>query len=438
MGEELSVCKRFYLATLGFQPSNDAVVQKALHSLGSGSLLPKPDGRGSGTHCAIDRNKVRAHIESFSPSISHYRREHAPHMQYLPSDITIDGMHKVFLQKNPNMTCSYEVYRTEVKKMCISFTKLGHEECELCESFSLHSAEHTRDNLNQTCDVCIKWQTHIRKAGESRQEYRNDSATENCNSSHVMFSADLQKVIMLPRMESIKTVLFTRRIVAFNDSFVPLGYKTTEKPVAVLWHEAVAGRKKEDIVSAFHAFLLARRDAKSVTLWLDNCAGQNKNWTLFSYLVYIVNSDEISADEIRLKFFEPGHTFMSADSFHHQAEQSLKKAGKVYDFGDFAECVQNANKGKVVVKEMQMSNYFEWIDASSSYKLSRAVTRPYLSDMVMVKAIRGSRHLLYKTAFNEEDRLLNFLTARYLKSGISAPPCRTRPRGIPQAKKTTF
>ena len=261
MGEELSVCKRFYLATLGFQPSNDAVVQKALHSLGSGSLLPKPDGRGSGTHCAIDRNKIRAHIESFSPSISHYRREHAPHMRYLPSAITIDGMHKDFLQKNPNMTCSYEVYRTEVKKMCISFTKLGHEECELCEAFSLHSAEHTRDNLNQTCDVCIKWQNHIRKAGESRQEYRNDSATENCNSSHVMFSADLQKVIMLPRMESIKTVLFTHRIMTFNESFVPLGDKTTEKPVAVLWHEAVAGRKKEDIVSAFHAFLLARRDA---------------------------------------------------------------------------------------------------------------------------------------------------------------------------------
>ena len=115
----------------------------------------------------------------------------------------------------------------KLKKMRISFTKLGHEECELCESFSLHSAEHTRDNLNQTCDVCIKWQNHIRKAGESRQEYRNDSATENRNLSHVMFCADLQKVIMLPRMENIKTVLFTRRIIAFNESFVPLGDKAT-------------------------------------------------------------------------------------------------------------------------------------------------------------------------------------------------------------------
>jgi len=234
--------------------------------------------------------------------------------------------------------------------MNISFTKLGHEECEQCEIFQHHSTEHSKDNLDMTCAICVKYQKHINKADRGRREYRVDSdRSVGLFPEHAIFSADLQKVIMLPRMEMFKTDLFTRRIIAFNESFVPVGEKPIAKPTAVLWHEGLAGRKKEDIVSAFHSFFLAQRDAKFITLWLDNCSGQNKNWTLFSYFIYIVNSSEIAADEVIFKFFEPGHTFMSADSFHHQVELSLKKSGKVYDFNDFVSCVQDANSGKVTV-----------------------------------------------------------------------------------------
>ena len=77
---------------------------------------------------------------------------------------------------------------------------------------------------------------------------------------------------MIPRMEMFKTVLFTRKIIAFNESFVPLGETKSVKPIAVLWHEGLAGRKKEDIVSTFQAFSLKQRDAKHITLWLDNCS----------------------------------------------------------------------------------------------------------------------------------------------------------------------
>lgn len=437
--ESVSVCKVFYLGTLGFAKNNDTVVQKALHAVSPGKLAPKKDGRGKGVHKAIDRHKIHTHVESFGPAVSHYRREHAPNRRYLPSDITINCMHKDFLSKNPGVLCSYEIYRAEIARMQISFTKLGHEECEICESFSNHSEHHTKENLDLLCEACCKWQSHISKAEESRRNYRIDRDMQESPSgeetNRVVYSADLQKVIMLPRLETLKTVLFTRRIIAFNESFVPLGNKPAAKPMAVLWHEGLSGRKKEDIVSAFHAFFISQRDAKVIVLWLDNCAGQNKNWTLFSYLVYIINSDEIAADEVHLKFFEPGHTFMSADNFHHQVELSLKKAGKVYDFNDFLQCVQNANSGRVIVKEMAVSDYFDWPDVASQYKLTRTVPRPYLSEMVWVKAVRGSQNLLYRNAFSKEDKDLNFLTAAALKGGLKKPECRVESRGIPRAKK---
>lgn len=58
-----------------------------------------------------------------------------------------------------------------------------------------------------------------------------------------------------------------------------------------------------------------------------------------------MNCCEMNANEIEIKYFESGHTFMSADSFHHQIEQSMFK-GSLFDFGDFKEAVQNANSGK--------------------------------------------------------------------------------------------
>ncbi|KAI4790401.1 hypothetical protein KUCAC02_034655, partial [Chaenocephalus aceratus] len=54
-------------------------------------------------------------------------------------------------------------------------------------------------------------------------------------------------------------------------------------------------------------------------------------------------------EDITLKFFQPGHTFMSADSFHHGVEQEMKSrpGGVVYDFDDFLSVVGNSNSKKV-------------------------------------------------------------------------------------------
>jgi hypothetical protein len=85
---------------------------------------------------------------------------------------------------------------------------------------------------------------------------------------------------------------------------------------------------------------------------------------------------------------------MSADSFHHQVEKSLKARGKIYDFDDFCSSVEGANGGNVNVKAMKIQDFSNWKDESLSYKLNRHVPRAYLSDMVMVRALRGRQTLL--------------------------------------------
>ena len=56
--------------------------------------------------------------------------------------------------------------------MNIRFTKLGHEECEKCETFKLHNSQHNEQNLDVGCDACTTWKIHIDKAKLSREKYR--------------------------------------------------------------------------------------------------------------------------------------------------------------------------------------------------------------------------------------------------------------------------
>ena len=84
------------------------------------------------------------------------------------------------------------------------------------------------------------------------------------------------------------------------------------------------------------------RDVRHVVLWMDNCGPLNKNWTLLSTLVAIVNDSSYHVESITLKYFEAGHTFMSADSFHHQVEKEATTKGNLYDFEDYLQCVRNS------------------------------------------------------------------------------------------------
>ncbi|KAG5874401.1 hypothetical protein JTB14_016768 [Gonioctena quinquepunctata] len=278
---------------------------------------------------------------------------------------------------------------------------------------------------------------------ESEQEPTEDDAselkhTENSENEAQHSEEDLQKVIMLPRVDMFKKVISIKRLTTYNESFVPSGSNSQNKPFAVLWNGAISGRDKEDIISSFYTFFPKYRDSSKIILWLDNFSSQNKKWYFFSFLVGMINSSEISANEIFLNFFETGHIFISADSFHHQVELSLKKIGKVYDFDDFVKAVQKAQKTNTEVKVMSHQDFFKWKDLKSEAKLKKQKKRIYLSDIVQIKATRGHFFLQSKSSFTGEFEKLDVLYRKAMKrSGIlsQSVPYRTEPRGFPKMKK---
>lgn len=189
-GKKQAVCKQFFLATLGYDLKNDKIIRNICNN--TAILKPRIDRRGQFKRDhKINTDIIREHIRSFNPSVHHYRREHAPLRLYLPSDINIKMMYDDFKLKH-GINISYELYRKEVAAMNISFTKLGHEECFVCETFALHSKDtgHTKENTTETCQECMTWKGHQQKYREARRQYAEDAAKEN----EFCFSADLQKV----------------------------------------------------------------------------------------------------------------------------------------------------------------------------------------------------------------------------------------------------
>ena len=95
---------------------------------------------------AVPANKISeeikesliAHIHSYHPTVSHYRRKHAPLRKYLPCGLSVAKLYANFIDKNPDLKLSYEKFRLIFKTLNISFAKLGEEECEECKEFENH------------------------------------------------------------------------------------------------------------------------------------------------------------------------------------------------------------------------------------------------------------------------------------------------------------
>ena len=54
---------------------------------------------------------------------------------------------------------------------------------------------------------------------------------------------------MLPRIPGVKTIAFTKRIIAFHETFAAVGTKPNRPNISIVWNEALAGRSSSEMAS---------------------------------------------------------------------------------------------------------------------------------------------------------------------------------------------
>ena len=89
----------------------------------------------------------------------------------------------------------------------------------------------------------------------------------------------------------MKKAIFRRLIILFHKTFALLGgtKNNQNKSIGVIWHEGIAGCNDEDLVSTYIEIInyIDYQDSDQFAFWVDNCATQNKNWTLDAFILLI-------------------------------------------------------------------------------------------------------------------------------------------------------
>ena len=150
---------------------------------------------------------------------------------------------------------------------------------------------------------------------------------------------------------------------------------------------------------------------------------------MFSALVALVYR------RFTLKFFEAGHSYMSADSFHHLVEKESKKQVRLYDFDDYLVCVERVGSAM----KMQTIDFKQWENQLSQGKASKN-TRPLLENLSVAQFRKGKPYLFFKTSHaGKEFAMADFLKNAFKQLVMSEespviPPVSIY-RGIDQSRK---
>lgn len=107
------VCKEMFLSTLGFRSDKVLTVCRstttAIDQRGR-SRAPGTRGNNRFQLTTAQLNAVNAHIKSYNPGISHYRRKHAPKRLYLDPSLTVQDMYQDYKDKNGTNPVSQSTY----------------------------------------------------------------------------------------------------------------------------------------------------------------------------------------------------------------------------------------------------------------------------------------------------------------------------------------
>ena len=293
--EKIPVCKVMFLRNLGLKTDGrvtEYVKQKLKGGKGSSMYT---DARGK--HPPKNKREkltIHDHINSFHPQVSHHKLAHSPFRKYLDSDLTITSMWDDYNSKHEKV--SYQHYRRVFDSMNIGFGRPSQDDCDTCTRHHAHMESLKNEHDRSTCQTCQDAEQHVKKYTAARREYQQDA---NFNlAGQTIFAVDMQKIILLPKLTT-KEHFFVSRLVVFNETFASL---KGDADFVMLWHEGIAGRVAANVASSFIKCI--NTDASDyVTLWAENCAAQNKNWTLFTALSWCVNQ-EWGPEKVTLKFLE--------------------------------------------------------------------------------------------------------------------------------------
>lgn len=357
-GEELPVCKSFFINTLA---TSDKTIRTTLQKKGSTGTIEK-ERRGGRYAKQVEQDLalidgITDHINKFSRVESHYCRKTSTR-EYLHENLNLMKMYVMYQADttgNP-MKGGYTLYRKVFKSMNLSFHRPKKDQCSLCMSYK---------NGDEECKQKLKseYESHITRKEKVRQmKEESKKKAQETNSKVGCAVFDLQQVFSLPITKE-SAVFYKRRLSVYNFTVYDIASSDCD---CYLWHEAISKRGSSEIATCVYSSIkkFEMQNKTVIHLYCDGCAGQNKNSILPTMMLHCINNSS-TLEEIRLTFFEPYHGQSEGDSAHSAIGTAVKGAGDIFIPSQLVSIIRLARrKHPYNVKEMTSDDFLAFKELS--------------------------------------------------------------------------
>ena len=168
---------------------------------------------------------------------------------------------------------------------------------------------------------------------------------------------DLQKALPTPRLSSNK-VFYKRKLWTYN--FGIHDYKTG-RGFTFVWDKVTANRGAAEIASCLYKFVttFVPPTTKRLYIFSDNCPGQNKNYILILFYLFLVHKRLL--EEVYHIFFQTGHTYMAADGHFGTIEKEVRRQQFVFSPQCYADVIKNSrHRKKFDVTLMTQQDFYDF------------------------------------------------------------------------------
>ncbi|XP_039968959.1 uncharacterized protein LOC120780771 [Bactrocera tryoni] len=249
-------------------------------------------------------------------------------------------MFKLFKEKYPDSTISYNTYRDIFNaEFSLRFGLPRSDTCKLCDKYYIETIAAEDQNKIRCIEKLAE--AHHKKAEKAYSKLSDDTKSALGSSHIVALCVDLQQVIYTPNLTHTD-VFYQRQYSNYNFAIHNLGQNTIDM---YTWHETVAKRGAAEIASCIlrhitstYAILKAG-DVRKLIIWSDRCVGQNNNWTMIALIYHLIKMKYFS--EANQKFLVSGHSFLPCDRDFSLIERK-KKTVRIYTTEDVHEMIKSA------------------------------------------------------------------------------------------------
>lgn len=326
---EVQVCQKTFLNIL--QISRDRVTRIAKRHLEAGTL-PRENRGGDSTSKKFDeqRTAVRKFIESLKGVESHYCRSKVDSRQYLPCDLNISKLLKMYNDScDQALTVKRSFFHSIFsKEYNIGFGSPVTDACSKCIELT-EKIKSEKDREKKTT-LMIEKRIHKLRANAFFQKLKD------IEDKMVTFSFDCQKNLVNPKIPD-QASYYSRQLYTYNFTIVQGSSKSKMSPKNIFiytWMEHQHKKGSNEIASAvFHRLSETDLSAYStIRLCADGCGGQNRNSTMIGMCSYFLfNIAPLNIQSVELVFPVPGHSFLPPDRVFGRIEKQLKKEVTITD-----------------------------------------------------------------------------------------------------------